>query len=209
MKPLRRPKPRRLVRSRRKGDRLVSPNGLPNVIVDRSSVWGNPHRDDQAAERFASDVRRVLQPQPLNPFEVGDRAIIETWKDHGGVERLYFICLQAPLQLRGVNVVCWCGKRKRCHGDTLLRLADGSLQKSVLRANPRHEGGAGGPEADGFDKYDPRQRVPLDHRSSGTKPRTDRVAVLWPRSDQPGLPLVHHPREKDQGPGVTPLIKDH
>jgi len=34
--------PVRLQLSRQKGARLVSPNGLPIVIVDRRSKWGNP-----------------------------------------------------------------------------------------------------------------------------------------------------------------------
>jgi hypothetical protein len=91
-------KPVRLQRTRKKGAKLVSPNGLPNVYVGRGSVYGNPctfenSGDVHPALRFACEV------VPLWPKEM-----------------LYY--------LRGQNLACWCPLDQPCHGDILLELAN-------------------------------------------------------------------------------------
>ena len=70
------------------------------IVVDRSSPWGNPFivgpdgDRDQVCAMFERYAEWRLTGQP-------------NWLD--------------PLQ--GKNLWCWC-KPKRCHGDTLLRLAN-------------------------------------------------------------------------------------
>jgi len=60
------PAPVRLQRSRKKGARLVSPNGLPVVYVGRGSKWGNPHAmggkawGDRQAAKIESGDRECL-----------------------------------------------------------------------------------------------------------------------------------------------------
>lgn len=73
------------------------------VLIDRTTKWGNPFgmvsedQRDECCERFI----RYLDDCP----ELKEAAIQE---------------------LRGKDLVCWCAP-KRCHGDTLLRVANGLL----------------------------------------------------------------------------------
>ncbi len=97
--------PVRLVRSRVKGSRLTSPNGLPVVCVTRGTRFGNPYKLDGGAtanDRRAAVAafRRELLAGGL-PFTVDD------------VKR----------ELRGKNLACYC-KESPCHADVLLEVAN-------------------------------------------------------------------------------------
>ena len=73
---------------------------VPHVLVDRSTVWGNPYRMTMEDDRDG---------------------VCEAFE--------YYAIQRAELQsdwlvpLRGKNLLCWCAP-KRCHADTLLRLAN-------------------------------------------------------------------------------------
>ena len=120
------PKPVRLQRSRKKGARLVSPNGLPIVCVDRSTRWGNPFdwRDimtlfsctneearEMASDWFSYGLRGFFQPRP---GRVRDR--IDYIREH-------------VHELRNTNLACWCklpapGEPDLCHASILLEIAN-------------------------------------------------------------------------------------
>jgi hypothetical protein len=97
----------RIRRSRVKGSRLASPNGLPIECVSRPSKWGNPFSigkpetpESRAAsvEHFARELR---SPSSILPFTVDD------------IRR----------ELTGKNLACWCPLDEPCHADVLLELA--------------------------------------------------------------------------------------
>ncbi len=98
-------KPVRVRRSRAKGSRLESPNGLPVVCVSRGTRWGNPYLvdDKQAGSREASmqHYRRDLESGKLG-FSMAD------------VRR----------ELAGKNLACWCRLDQACHADILLEVAN-------------------------------------------------------------------------------------
>lgn len=83
------------------------------VKVDRTTAWGNPFvvgRDGTAAQcvaRFAA----CLAGDPESPHE--DRFQIMRHRLH---------------QLRGQHLACWCALGAPCHGDVLLRMANGPQQ---------------------------------------------------------------------------------
>lgn len=106
----------RLQRSRRKGSRLVSPNGLPVVCVTRGTRYGNPWTiakvldigmegvDEERARKIAVDYYR-------QDLEAGELEV--TVED---VKR----------DLRGKNLACYCGLDEEwCHVDVLLEVSNG------------------------------------------------------------------------------------
>jgi hypothetical protein len=98
-------KPVRVRRSRAKGSKLESPNGLPVVCVSRGTRWGNPHVVDEkkpgSREAAMRNYRRDLELGKLG-FSVED------------VRR----------ELAGKNLACWCRLDQECHADILLELAN-------------------------------------------------------------------------------------
>lgn len=103
--------PVRLQRSRQKGARLVSPNGLPVVCVTRPGPFGNPYRRDyrnpgmDTAEKVVSHYRAMLHVKGSEPF----------------VERI-------RRELRGKNLACFCPLDKPCHADVLLEIANSEVK---------------------------------------------------------------------------------
>lgn len=101
--------PVRVIRSRLKGSRLESPNGLPVVCVSRGTRWGNPYKlvpirgisDDFNRRRLVAAFRDALVAGKL-PVSVAD------------VKR----------ELRGKNLACWCKIGLPCHADVLLEIAN-------------------------------------------------------------------------------------
>lgn len=107
--------PVRLQRSRKKGEKLVSPNGLPNVYVGRPTKWGNPWSvKDFACDQVSVEDARVLatayyrEGSKFGHFKIPSREEIRR-------------------ELRGKNLVCWCplGEGSHCHADVLLEIANG------------------------------------------------------------------------------------
>lgn len=125
--------PIRIQRSRAKGSKVVSPNGLENVYITRTSnndlfLCGN-----MLANPF-------IIGKPINP----SLRICTTISDYNeyqnksidleGSLRMYKHYLKVLLKIypkefeaikqkvRGKNVVCWCKLDQQCHGDILLKL---------------------------------------------------------------------------------------
>lgn len=107
---------RRLRRSRAKGARL--PDGA--VIVDRSTMWGNPFvvgKDGTAAECV-----RLFKLMLLGQF-----ALLHTpsvWDQQAAQRDI----LGRIDELRGRDLACWCALDKPCHADVLITLANRPLQ---------------------------------------------------------------------------------
>jgi Domain of unknown function (DUF4326) len=102
--------PQRLQLSRRKGWRMP-----PNTTsVARPTIWGNPFRVGMLGvpDRVAAVelFKRALQGQDIRD-------------DHSCFT---FAPERISALLRGKNLACWCPIGQPCHGDVLLRLANGS-----------------------------------------------------------------------------------
>lgn len=82
-------KPLRLQRKRTKGFKLVSPNGLPNVMCTRPGPWGNPFK--------------VGQPGIPTAIEA-----IERYRDVLTAPECRLITLRDLRPLKGKNLVCYC-----------------------------------------------------------------------------------------------------
>jgi hypothetical protein len=119
-------RPVRIHRSRKKGSRLTSPNGLPVVCVSRPSIFGNPWTvaDLQKTRLFAVgmeagvcvvEFRRWL----TNPIDC---------TRHNALKERRKAILDALPSLRGKNLACWCPIGNPCHADVLLELANGDEQ---------------------------------------------------------------------------------
>ena len=118
--------PVRLQRSRAKGARLTSPNGLPIVCVTRPGIFGNPffRWDGDAVVRF----RRWLtgKDQFLDYFWMlagHKQPMLAESKAKNLIERRDTVLKRLP-ELRGKNLACWCGPNDTCHADVLLELAN-------------------------------------------------------------------------------------
>lgn len=91
--------PQRLQRSRKKGAKIASPNGLPVVYVGRGSQWGNP---------FVVGVHGTAS-ECVEKYR--------HWLDRNRDSmKLDF--------LRGKNLACWCRIGNPCHADILLSEAN-------------------------------------------------------------------------------------
>ena len=102
-------KPVRIQLSRRKGFKLVSPNGLPNVIVDRRTKWGNPCRSG-TKENAVADYRRWIERDlTVASFKIA-------FGEPPSVEEI-------RRELAGKNICCWCKLTDACHGDVILEIA--------------------------------------------------------------------------------------
>ncbi len=104
--------PVRLQRSRVKGSRLVSPNGLPIVCVTRPGKWGNPVRVGDVITYAGEKKQRVESAEEA----VEHYRSIANWIRINEPERLD--------ELRGKNLACFCPLGKPCHADVLLALAN-------------------------------------------------------------------------------------
>ncbi|TVR12287.1 MAG: DUF4326 domain-containing protein [Salinarimonadaceae bacterium] len=124
-------RPVRIQLSRRRGFELQAAsralNGLPAVVVARPTRWGNPWRVGEAhapsaaaaASRFRSAVLgRVLHGTLLSP-----NAHPESYIGR--------IIADAPRDLRGKILACWCAPGAPCHADALLELANGPICEEV------------------------------------------------------------------------------
>lgn len=124
--------PVRLQRSRAKGSRLVSPNGLPVVCVTRGTRWGNPFRREKHGAKWAVSMFRLLMRRKL--AEIARRLQAVGVKEEGAIlSMIYLQCgpghwMQTHLaDLRGKNLACWCKPGEPCHADILLKLANAEL----------------------------------------------------------------------------------
>lgn len=123
-------KPVRLQRSRKKGYRLESPNGLPIVCVTRPGNFGNPFRagmsghDASEAAAIAGRMRCDIED---GPYTAGDAVELYRWWITAVPERLNDPLPPTKLllaELRGKNLACYCKLGDPCHADVLLELAN-------------------------------------------------------------------------------------
>ncbi len=106
-------KPVRLQRSRRKGAKLVSPNGLPVVCVTRPGKWGNPFKvGDEIRYTGEKHSRKIADAEEA----------VEHYRDYLNWVRIHEP--QRLLEIRGKNLACWCKIGDFCHADVLLEYAN-------------------------------------------------------------------------------------
>jgi Domain of unknown function (DUF4326) len=122
-------KPVRLQRSRKKGFKFISPNGLPIVYVGRPSKFGNPYNDTVYGRRmlielFKNTAQGIWYPTILQTYS--NESVRWVYKRHcEWLERIGEHPLEAiRRELKGKNLSCWCPLDKPCHADILLELAN-------------------------------------------------------------------------------------
>jgi hypothetical protein len=109
-------------RSRKKGTKLVSPNGLPTDCVSRPSVFGNPFP--------AKDAEAAGYPDGATMAVWAFRVWLglESSEDCHEIRDAYPLQREALLQqlptLQGKNLACWCEVGKPCHAAVLLEIAN-------------------------------------------------------------------------------------
>ena len=111
--------PVRLQRSRRKGARLVSPNGLPVVYVGRPTKWGNPFTVEGARKAGHHGSLHHLRGFCVIRF----RDWLKGEDSPMGIYQLTWILAHLG-ELRGKNLACWCPLDEPCHADVLLEMAN-------------------------------------------------------------------------------------
>lgn len=114
-------RPIRLQRSRAKGSKLVSPNGLPVVCVTRPGVFGNPFSWRKLRELGFIGTERQLKRAAVDHFRMWLAGNVG-WP--GTPTQREAIRASLP-DLRGKNLACWCRPGEPCHADVLLELANG------------------------------------------------------------------------------------
>lgn len=113
--------PIRLQRSRKKGFKLESPNGLPIVCVTRGTEFGNPFivgRDGSAQECIEKYINS------LTPYK-GDyslKSIKNCDMDAFTITAMNKTVIKTDLA--GKNLACYCKVGDPCHADWLLEIAN-------------------------------------------------------------------------------------
>jgi len=107
--------PMRLQRSRRRGSRLTSPNGLLVVCVTRGTLWGNPFR---------------VSSQPGDSVQTAHALAVESFRRALLRGELAFSVDDVRKELCGRNLACWCslpvaGAVDVCHAAVLMEVANG------------------------------------------------------------------------------------
>lgn len=131
--------PVRLQRSRAKGSKLASPNGLPVVVVTRPGKWGNPFVASKVGRGEAVRMFRLLMKRRFADLERRLR------KHHPNASEIAIAMAMLNLhllqnglakglpELRGKNLACFCplpppGEPDRCHAAVLLEIANGEAR---------------------------------------------------------------------------------
>ena len=116
--------PKRIQLSRAKGWRM--PAGA--VKVDRSTRWGNPFHWSEyyfpgknSREDAAAEAVRMFRASVLG-FESNGCWCQPTTHPDSAIGR---IIADAPHDLRGKDLACWCPPGSPCHADVLLEIANG------------------------------------------------------------------------------------
>lgn len=108
--------PERIQLSRKRGWRMPE----NTVVVSRPSRWGNPWRvGDQYIPDAAEAVRR-FRCAVLGFTSNGSFCEPQAHPD----SYIGRIIADAPRDLRGKNLACWCALDEPCHADVLLELAN-------------------------------------------------------------------------------------
>jgi hypothetical protein len=118
-------RPVRIQRKRTPGWRMPP----DTVSVDRSTEWGNPYRVYRTVEEKTGAVEWWVEGDDgVWRFKTKEEAVAKAvalftaWLEHPAREKHR---ARARLALRGKNLACWCPEGSACHGDALLRLANG------------------------------------------------------------------------------------
>jgi hypothetical protein len=120
--------PVRLQRSRAKGSRLVSPNGLPVVCVSRPSKWGNQYSvvrsgPDELACYYVARWDEILKY--CFTRDEATRLAVLMYENALLSRVLPYQVENVRRDLAGKNLSCWCKLGSPCHADVLLRVANG------------------------------------------------------------------------------------
>ena len=110
--------PLRFQLKRQRGWRMP-PN---SVKVDRSSPCGNPFTVDAHEVEKSLKLHRAWLAGELSDADLMAR-FPELIAKHR-IQRREGVLYRIP-SLKGKNLGCWCAEGKPCHGDLLLRLANG------------------------------------------------------------------------------------
>lgn len=128
------PQPVRLQRSRKKGAKLESPNGLPVACVTRPREFGNPFvvgghymRGSGGSREFAGfsyvQASEGYQDERFTTIQTASEAV--DWF-RWYVDSRPDLRERACRELRGKNLACWCKLDSPCHADVLLEIANRS-----------------------------------------------------------------------------------
>ncbi len=109
-------KPVRITRSRVKGSKLTSPNGLPVVCVTRGTKWGNPYTVADWPQAMPLDERKRRAVASFRGVLLGEIEL--------PLHTLPFTIDDVRRELAAKNLACWC-KDGPCHADVLLEVANG------------------------------------------------------------------------------------
>lgn len=119
------PKPVRVQRSRRKGSKLTSPNGLPIRCVGRGTKFGNPFTRDGCISAGYTGTDAQIKARCVEAFKAW---LGPHWRnnwDGQQSEKARKAILDGLPELRGKNLACWCKVGESCHADYLLEIANG------------------------------------------------------------------------------------
>lgn len=111
-----RERPRRIQRKRTKGWQMP-PN---TVYVGRPTKWGNPWRVGEHGIPDAAEAVRRFRAALLG-FESNGSFCAPIAHPESYIGQIIF---NAPTELRGKNLACFCPLDQPCHADVLLELAN-------------------------------------------------------------------------------------
>jgi hypothetical protein len=120
--------PVRLQRSRAKGSKLVSPNGLPIVYVGRPSMWGNQYavkRKGLCLYVGSFFGKRFEILKRCSSENEARKLCVSLFRDDLLSGKSDLTIEQVRVLLRNSNLSCWCRLGDPCHADTLLCVARG------------------------------------------------------------------------------------
>jgi len=116
--------PLRIQVSRRKGFDLQAAshalNGLPAKLITRPGKWGNPFTIEETAARYRLG-KDAAQAKAVALWEKWLGDTLDPALSPGEPPSLDVI----RAELGGQNLACWCRPGAPCHGDVLIKLANG------------------------------------------------------------------------------------
>jgi hypothetical protein len=120
--------PKRIQMSRQTPWRAENPDA---VIVDRTTMWGNPIlMSDVAAQYPSLDLEGVAGMVVANFRDLvrAGRISLPNWRFAGGergpITWTYPSIAEIRTHLAGRDLACWCPLTSACHGDVLLEIAN-------------------------------------------------------------------------------------
>lgn len=87
------------------------------VKIDRTSPWGNPFKVGSTATHPVTGKRIKIDSSETSI------ALYQLWLTKTAAGKT--LAIAARRELKGRNLACWCRIGGPCHGDVLLRLANG------------------------------------------------------------------------------------